>query len=260
MKRSLIVNNFRFVLLFAILFGGLNFVQGQESNSVESGRYYGVGFSFAGYVPGGDYAKRFGEHYSLTVSPQLKTRKGWILSANGQFIFGNNVKQPNLLQNLRNENNEVLDEDGQTAAILFFQRGYSITLRAEKLFVVNKERNLNSGFIVGAGFGFLQHKIRIEHQNNRVPQIENGYEKGYDRLSNGSLLEESIGYYHVSRNKLTNFRVEFVLNQGFTQSRRDYNFDDMAKDNTKRLDLYTGLRITLFLPLYRRLANDFYIN
>lgn len=259
MNRSLKVLINRFVLLFALL--GVFFTDvNAQGNSIESGKYFGVGFSFSGYVPGGDYADRFGEHYSIMVSPQYKSKKAWILSANAQFIFGNNVKQPNLLQNLRTENNEILDEDGQTAAILLFQRGYSLSLRAEKLFPTNKERNQNSGFIAGAGVGFIQHKIRIEHQNNRVPQIEEEYEKGYDRLSNGMLLEQSIGYYHVSLTKLINFKIEFVLNQGFTQSRRDYNFDDMAKDNTKRLDIFTGIRATILLPLYRRQANDFYIN
>lgn len=232
----------------------------QESNSVESGKYFGTAFSFSTYVPGGDLADRFGSHFSLGVSPQFKIKKNFIFSANAQFIFGNDVKQPNLLHELRSDRGEVLDEDGQIATILLFQRGYSLTLRVEKLFAINKEKNKNSGFIVGFGAGFLQHKIRIEHQNNRIPQLENEYIKGYDRLSNGLLLEQNIGYYHVSRSKLTNFKVELVFNQGLTESRRDFNFDDNAKDDTQRLDLFTGARFTWLLPLYRRMANEYYIN
>jgi hypothetical protein len=232
----------------------------QSNNSVEAGRFFSVGFSFSSYVPGGDLADRFGNHFGLSISPQFKTSSNWIFSASGQFIFGNDVKQPGLMANLYSEKGELLDEDGQIATILLFQRGMSYSLRLEKVFALKPEKKPNSGIVAGFGFGFVQHKIRIEHQNNRMPQIDNGYEKGYDRLSNGTLLEQNIGYYHISRKKLTNFRIELVFNQGFTQSRRDFNFDDGAKDTSKRIDLFSGLRITWQLPLYRRMANDFYIN
>lgn len=232
----------------------------QNTNSIEAGRFFSVGFSFSSYVPGGDLADRFGNHFGLGITPQFKTSSNWIFSANGQFIFGNDVKQPGLMANLYSEKGELLDKDGQIATILLFQRGMSYSLRVEKLFAIQPEKNPNAGIVLGFGLGFLQHKIRIEHQNNRMPQIDDGYEKGYDRLSNGTLLEQNIGYYHISRKKLTNFRVELVFNQGFTQSRRDYNFDDRAKDTKKRIDLFSGVRVTWQLPLYRRMANDYYIN
>lgn len=260
MKRSLKkINKIAVVVSLLIAVFNEN-ATAQSTNSIEAGRFFSVGFSFSSYVPGGDLADRFGNHFGLGITPQYKTSSNWIFSANGQFIFGNDVKQPGLMANLYSENGELLDENGQIATILLFQRGMSFSLRAEKLFALKPEKNPNSGIVVGLGFGFLQHKIRIEHQNNRMPQIDNGYEKGYDRLSNGTLLEQNIGYYHISKKKLTNFRVELVFNQGFTQSRRDFNFDDGAKDTTKRIDLFYGLRLTWQLPLYRRMANDFYIN
>ncbi len=248
-----------FSLLVLLTFSN-QFALAQNSNSIEAGRFFSVGFSFSSYVPGGDLADRFGTHFSLGVNPQFKTKSNWIFSANGQFLFGNDVKQPGLMANLYSEKNELLDENGQIANVLLFQRGMTFSLRTEKLFPINAEKNPNSGIIVGLGLGFIQHKIRIEHQNNRMPQIDNGYEKGYDRLTNGTLLEQNIGYFHISNKKLTNFRVELVFNQGFTQSRRDFNFDDGAKDTQKRLDLFTGVRFTWLLPLYRRMANDYYIN
>lgn len=253
------IKKYGFILLmFLTTFGSKS--QAQSSNSIEAGQFFAVGFSFASYIPGGDLADRFGNHFGLAVNPQFKTKTNWIFSANGQFLFGNDVIQPNLLANLKSEKGELLDEDGQIATIINFQRGMTFSLRAEKIFALNPQKNPNSGIIIGVGLGFIQHKIRIEHQNNRMPQIEGDYEKGYDRLTNGTLLEQNIGFYHISRRKLTNFRVELVFNQGFTQSRRDFNFDDGAKDSKKRIDLYNGIRLTWLLPLYRRMANEFYIN
>jgi hypothetical protein len=246
--------------LLMLLTLSIQIVKAQNGNSIEAGRFFSVGFAFSTYIPGGDLADRFGSHYSLGINPQFKTKSNWIFSANGQFIFGNDVKQPGLMANLYSEKNELLDEDAQIATILLFQRGMTFSLRTEKLFPINPEKNPNSGIIVGVGVGFIQHKIRIEHQNNRMPQLENGYIKGYDRLTNGTLLEQNIGYFHVSNKKLTNFKVELVFNQGFTQSRRDYNFDDGAKDTQQRLDLFSGIRFTWLLPLYRRMANEYYIN
>lgn len=108
------------------------------------------------------------------------------------------------------------------------------------------------------GAGLLQHKIRIETIGNTVPQLDKEYKKGYDRLSNGLSLHEMIGYYHFGNKHLINFYAGFEFIQAFTENRRSYNFDEMKKDETKRVDLLFGIRAGWMLPVYRRAPQKFY--
>ena len=165
-----------------------------------------------------------------------------------------------MLKHLRTENNEVLDEDGQLSTILFFQRGYSFLATAGKVFPKILGKNPNSGLQVELGLGFLTHKVRVEHQNNRIYALDNDYEKGYDRKSNGLVLKQYIGYLHHSDNKLANFSVGFEFFQGFTKNRRDYNFDLDGPDKRARLDLSFGIKAAWIIPLYTRMSSEYYIN
>ena len=55
------------------------------------------------------------------------------------------------------------------------------------------------------------------------------YKKGYDRLTNGPAITEGISYLHCGSKRLINFSLGLECTQGFTQNRRDYNFDQMKK-------------------------------
>jgi hypothetical protein len=46
--------------------------------------------------------------------------------------------------------------------------------------------------------------------------------------------------------------------QGFTKSRRSFDYDKMAKDNTKRLDMLWGAKIAWLLPLYKKSPQEYY--
>jgi len=49
---------------------------------------------------------------------------------------------------------------------------------------------------------------------------------------------------------LVNFYVGFEFNQAFTQSRRSFDYDRMAVDTLKRVDLLSGVRVGWILPFY----------
>ena len=111
--------------------------------------------------------------------------------------------------------------------------------------------NDNSGLSLQCGVGLLQHNIRLETRQNEVPALEGEYLKGYDRLSNGFTLHQLIGYQFYGNNRLVNFFIGIEGFQAFTQSRRDFNFDLMAKDETKRSDSLYGVKVKWSLPLKR---------
>lgn len=215
-------------------------------------------FHFGWQWPSGDMEERFGSNGVAGASFNIKTRKNFLYGVDFSYLFGTRVKEPGLLQNLYTEAGEIIDNEGQIAPVIIQERGYTAMANVGKIFNWFGP-NPNSGVIVKAGLGFMQHKIRIEHQENVINQLEGDYLKGYDRLTNGIAFSQFVGYYYMSNSRLANFYlgVEFV--QGYTQGRRDYNFDTRTTDDSKRRDMLNGFKFGWIVPLYKRQPDEFYI-
>lgn len=247
--------------MFTILLTALGSQQAKAQidirNSVE--KMPMISFNYGIYLPGGDLAKRFGPNNTIGLQFSYKTRQNWVFGADGNFLFSRNVKENTILAPITSPSGEVFDKDSQISRILLFERGYTFNLNAGKVFPLFGP-NPNSGLLVKGGIGFIQHKIRIEHQNNRIPQLEGEYYKGYDRLTNGLLLTQFIGYLNMSNSRLANFYFGIELNEGFTQNRRELNFDTRTKDTANRLDLMYGFKLGWCLNLYKRVSTGYYVN
>lgn len=102
--------------------------------------------------------------------------------------------------------------------------------------------------MVMASGGILQHNIRFTDERNSVAQIRAGRSVGYDRLTRGFGLRQSIGYKHMSRDKRVNFEVLFDFIQGFTSEIRAVNFDTGLATISSRTDLLFGFRMKWNLP------------
>jgi len=246
--------------LFALAL--IYFSKGLAQNAVQDSSLFDphVSVSYSYQVPGGDMASRFGNNNNIGLGFHIKSRKNWYYGLQGTYLFGNQViQEKGFLGNLLVDGGYILDNEGQQTKISIQERGFSLTGDFGRLFPVIGP-NPNSGILIFTGAGLLQHKIRIEHQEAHVQQLEGEYIKGYDRLTNGLLIHEFVGYYHMSNNRLVNFFIGVEAWQGFTQSRRDYNFDTKTKDETKRNDNLVGIRAGWTLHLYKRMSNDFYYN
>jgi hypothetical protein len=216
-----------------------------------------IGASYGYYIPAGDMVNRFGNNSALQLNVDFKTKFNWLLGINGSYLFGKEIKE-NLFRNISTPNGEIINEAGQFADIRLYERGFTLSGTIGRLITFTKP-NPNSGIAVNIGFGFMQHKIRIETIGNNAPQLSKEYKKGYDRLSNGFLLTESIGYLYLSNNRLANIYFGFDCLQAFTQNRRSYDYDLMKKDTHKRVDILFGARIAWILPLYKKAPQDFYV-
>ncbi len=214
-----------------------------------------MGYSFQ--LPGGDMADRFGWNSMLEVGYAYKLGANFCLGVQGGFLFGNQLEETGILSALQHENGSILGDDGRFADVRLFERGYHISLLAGKLLPFKKP-NPNSGILAMIGPVFLQHKVRIETIGNTIPQLNNEYKKGYDRLTNGMGLHESIGYYHFGNKYLVNYYFGFEFIQAFTKNRRDYNFDTMSRDDGNRVDLLFGVRAGWMLPLYKKAPRKYY--
>ncbi len=207
-------------------------------------------------IPGGDLSRRFGNNNSLGASFMIKDRKNWLYGIEGSFLFGSDVNEDPIAQ-YRVENNEVISEKGTYAYIAMMERGFYFKGNFGKIIPILGP-NKNSGPMIMVGVGFIQHSIRYQVDRNTVPWLNDDYEKGYDRLTNGLLLSQFIGYRYFGNKRFLNFYIGYEFFQGFTKSRRSYNFDTQESDDENRQDLLQGVKVGWTIPLYKKTPREFY--
>lgn len=218
-------------------------------------------FVNTGYeLPGGDMADRFGNNAEIGGGFFFKTKSNWIIGIDGNFLWGDKVKEDNILDSIRTENGEIIGGDGLFADVRISERGLKLPfVKIGRLWTYKIiKANANSGIFFIAGFGMLQHKIKIQDITKTVPQLTGDYIKGYDRLTNGVAITESFGYLYLDKKKRINFFISFEFTQAWTKSRRDYNFDTMTKDETQRFDMLWGIKFGWLIPIYKKVPDEYY--
>ena len=214
-------------------------------------------FSYAFQIPAGDMKDRFGVSSSVGADFMVKNKKNWVFGADFHFIFGSDIKESSILDGMKTNQGEIIGQDGQYADIAISERGYTTCAKIGKIFPLGKP-NKNSGIIFTTGAGFMQHKIRFDIANNTAPQLTKESKKGYDRLTNGFLLDHFLGYMFLGNKRLMNFYGGFEFTQAFTQNRRSYNWDTMQRDTKSRYDVLYGIRIGFIIPFYKRTGKTYY--
>lgn len=241
-----------------ILFSSLSTLYAQSGIRDSIIRFPFIGIGYGLYQPAGDMADRFGINSQFTGDLIFKTKKNFLFGVSGGFIFGDKIKETNLLSAISTENGQIIGYDGLYADVRTFERGYQLSAVFGKI-IPFKKPNKNSGIVIMGGPGFIQHKIRIENIGNTAPQLTKAYLKGYDRLTNGLEMREFIGYIYFSNRQLVNFFGGFEFIQGFTSGRRDYNFDDPKQtENKDRIDHLIGFKLGWVLPLYKKKPAAYY--
>lgn len=216
-----------------------------------------ISATYAYQVPKGDLAERFGPNHNIGLSVAAKLKSQNLFGLEGSFIFGDRVNEPSLLSGVENEYGQILDVEGQPASVLVYERGYTIMAWYGRLIPVVGP-NPNSGLLLKLGGGYMRHKIRIETQENVVPQLEGDYLTGYDRLTGGPAAMLFVGYQHIGNKRLINFIFGFEMILGFTEPLRAYNFDTARYEEGGRRDGLNGFRLGWTLPIYKRRADGYY--
>ncbi|MFC5269184.1 hypothetical protein [Adhaeribacter terreus] len=217
--------------------------------------YAGGGFDLSG----GDMAQRFGNNFEVGGGFLFKTKTNWLFGADFSYLFGETIKE-RPLDSLRTQDGFLLGEDGLDADVRITERGIKLPIfKAGKLFSAPVGRaSVNSGFFIMGGVGFMQHKINYEDVTRSLPQIRGEYQKGYDRLTNGLAITQNLGYMYLDKRRRINFFANLEFTQAFTKNRREYNFDQMRKDDASRLDLLYGIKLGWIFPIYKKLPQEFY--
>lgn len=254
-----LMNNLTKFLGFFCLIGlmiGSSPAKGQVDIQDSTIKVFMISANYSLEQPDGDLGNRFGLSSFLGPAFGLKTDKNWLFSAEFDLMFGNTVKQ-NPASIIETKKGRVINGQGTIEPLVKRQRGFRSEVRAGKVFPILGP-NPNSGIFVQAGAGFLQHRIDYKQQSGAVNQLKGDYENGYDRLTNGFLLSETLGYLNLSDSRLINFTIAFQFSQAFTKNRRDWNFDKRSPLNEQRLDLLYGIRVEWTFPLYNQASEGFY--
>lgn len=212
------------------------------------------------YSPGGDLADRFGLANYIGATFTIKTANKMTYGINGGMYFGNDVKnQDSLLHEMRTNNGDILDDNVKLSEVHFLERGFQITGQVGRIFHVGKT-NPNSGIYLNLGLGYSSNWIRIENQENNIPQLSKETKKYYDRRVGGILLTEYIGYQYFSNKGLANFSAGLEFMQGFNSDFRTYNIDEKAEISNNYLDLYFGFRIGWSILFRKTMSTAYYID
>lgn len=212
-------------------------------------RIFNFQFLYNYHIPSADLKDRFGNFSAVGFGGHYKTRTNWTASLEGNFLFGSEIKELNMFNNLVTTGGFIASSGGSPGNYSVAMRGASFFISGGKLFPLNK-RNPNSGLLMNLGVGYLQHKIYINSKESNIPQFDENYIGGYDRFTNGIAFREFLGYGFHSQNRLINFYVGIELMQGFTKNRRGYNYDQMAYDKKDRDDRTWSLRFGWLIPMY----------
>jgi hypothetical protein len=210
---------------------------------------------YGGDLPAGDLKDRFGNNLKFSLGGEHLTAGNWIYNADFIFFFGNNIKE-DVLSSFRTNEGYILGDDGLYADVFLRQRGLYLGGGIGRHFQFNDKSR--SGVKLTINGGVLQHNIRFVDERNSVAQLRSEGFKGYDRLTRGFTLKESIAFKHLARNRRLNYEIGLDFVQGFTSEVRAINFDTGLPTNKSRLDLMFGIRVAWILPFYHNAQQTVY--
>lgn len=216
-----------------------------------------LSFNYSLNTPTNDWVSRFGTFNTIGGEIGYKTKNNWMFLTDGNFIFGNKYKETNILDNLKDSYGNITDDQGNIATVPIFTRGFTFSYLTGKLISFKRA---NNGLLLKGGIGFLSYKYRIETNSINVPQLEGDYRMGYDRLTQGLLLSEFIGYQYVSEKNLYNFYFGLFLQQGFTRNMRTIFYDQPNTEVSSKLrnDNAYGIKIGWNIPFFNDKPKEYY--
>ena len=240
-----------FVLLL-IAFSASSFAQRFPEHDADAeprnkGKLISLHFSLGAHLPGGDMASRFGTSGAFGGGIEFMTDNSFFIGADIQAIYGGNVKEDPLAI-LRTPDGYIIGNDRAIASVALRERGIYYGGSIGKLFPVKGTRK---GLRFSVGGGWMQHRIKLQDNRSVLTQITGDYGKGYDRLTGGFALNQFIGWQQLGDQRRSNWLIGLELMQGFTETRRDWDFNDKMKLSGSRLDLLIGIKAAWTLPFYQ---------
>jgi len=218
-----------------------------------------IGVHYGANWTAGDLYQRYGFLNHIGILAGYKTSRNVFWGMDANFMFGNQVKMTGLFDHLVDSYGNITDVNGDIAKVLVYSRGVNVNFAAGFILPILSP-NENSGIFIHGGVGYLLHRLRVETQDQVIPQLELDYKKGYDRLTIGPNLHQFIGYSFLANGGFYNFYGGFYIQEGFTKNKRTIFFDqpDVPVSTDTRIDIQYGVKIGWQIPFYKRQPKDFY--
>ncbi len=208
---------------------------------------------YAYHTPGADLKDRFNAFSALGLGVDYKFKNNFSIGVNYEWLFGNNVKNTSPFSSITSTSGQVIDQNGDFSLIRLNMKGNLATLNLGYLINLPSDEP-NSGLLIQVGSGFMQHRIDILSSQVTIPQVNEDYEYGYDKLTYGLVTSQYIGYQYLVEKNRYHFRLGVAFNQGFTQGRRTWDFNTNTSGLDKRLDMSVALKASIIVPVYTKSA------
>jgi hypothetical protein len=247
MKKSLSI-------IFFLILGQMSFAQVRILP--KSFHPVNANFTFGVQLPGADLAQRFGRSFAAGGGFEYaRIPSGWLVGVDGQFTFGQVVKE-DVLAKIRTADGNIISDINTYADVELRQRGYYIGGFGGRIFKLHDDGNHFGGIRATFGVGMMMHRIRIQDNQSNAPSLEAAYARGYDRYSMGLAMNQFIGYQMISRDRTFSFIAGFDFTEGFTKNRRGFNFDTGQRDDGTRFDVLAGFRVGWQLAIFTNQTGD----
>jgi len=126
-------------------------------------------------------------------------------------------------------------------------------------YAYHTQKNNLSGVYLSAGVGFLQHQIFIDSKSQNVPQLDEEYKKGYDRLTNGISTKCEVSYKFHSPNGKFQMYAGMNMTIAYTKNKHPYLFDKAEyTSNTGNWDNLLGINMGVIIPIHRKNEEEFH--
>ena len=206
-------------------------------------------------IPGNDLKDRFTNFSSLGLSAEYKLKKNFIVGVDYDWFFGTSIRDQTLFSEISGSTGQIIDKNGDFSSITLNIKGNYGTVNLGYLFSLPRDEPF-SGILVSGGLGVMQHKIDIVSSQVTIPQLNDEYEYGYDKMTYGLATKQFIGYQYLVAKNHYHFRLGIEFNQGFTQGRRTWDFNKNQSGLDKRFDTTTAIKFGIIVPVYTKNASD----
>ena len=229
------------------------------SNSIfgQKKAFNGFLIDYSYQFPLGQLAETFSNNSAIGINLINKKENNFFYGLKAAYIFGGNIKDNTIFDNINTENGFVIDGNGTFANIILLQEGFSTNIFGG--YAIHLNESNPSGVYFSAGIGFLQHRIRIDTKNQYIPHLNSDYKKGYDQLTNGINTNFVVDYVYFENKKRLKVYTGFDYSLAFTKNRRAYNLSEMSiNENKLRLDQLLGIHFGIIIPINRKNNEEFH--
>ena len=170
-KMTLHLSVMKLVTVAFVFIAQLSFSQWKQADSTTSRPWLSV--EYGGNWTLADMADRYGYMNHIGLVGGFKTDKNWFFGIETCFQFGNKVRMTGLFDHLIDSYGNITDVDGNIATILVYPRGVSSNIMVGKIIPIFGS-NQNSGLFIHGGIGYLLHRMKIETNQQVIPQNRRG--------------------------------------------------------------------------------------